>query len=312
MPGSQISAQPRCWRLQGCSLERLAALEADLLAQYGAAGLAAASGAGHASLLALLAGDPLLAEQLAGGEPAQGPSAVAGAAGAGRPVSEQELLAAVRCCLQACQLHGAGGAAAPWEDAAALEAAAQALCAHYGVARVEQLGYGSLERLARSCLEAGEPGRAAVQPAVALACGHAQQQAAGCGCPAGTAVQLALAALEAAPELCGLGGWCGWQGFFQHACGPLPDFLHQHSAQLQAAGLSFLQLPGGEVVKVPAQASVEAFVQALGSARDAAGAAGQALGLVGAHGGVGAAPLGQLGQLVEGCLAAVVAEARRG
>jgi hypothetical protein len=307
--------------VQGGSLERLALLEQELLQQYGAAGLAAAAGTHHGSLLALLADDPQLAEQLAGAEQQQGaggPLAAggSGAAAVGWQVSEPELLAAVRCCLQAHQAQaggGGGGGMPPWEDAAALEAAARALCLHYGVARPEQLGYGSLERLARSCLEAAEQGvRAAVQPAAALACGHQQQQEQAQQQQQPAKVQqLALAALGAAPELCSLGGWCGWLGVFQQACGPLPAFLHQREPQLRAAGLAFLQLPGGDAVRVPSQASPEGFVAAAScGARGAAGAAAQVLGLVAAHGSVGAAPLRQLGQLMEGCLAAVVAEAQ--
>jgi hypothetical protein len=271
----------------------------------------------------MLAADPQLIEQLTGGSDGALAGAAGGGAASGWQVSEAELLAAVRCCAQAYQAQAVtssssgGSTASMWEDEDALSAASQALCSHFGVAKVEQLGCGGLGRLLRSCLEAGEQQVAAVlQPAAALACGHSQQvqQAGirGTGSSAGGGqqeVQLALAALAAAPELAPLHSWLNWPGSFQARCGPLPAFVLQHSSHLQAADLSFLQLPGGDCIKVPTSCNIDSFRAAV-TAQDAAAAVGQVLGLVAQHGSVGAAPTAELRHITATCLVAMAGQDR--
>jgi hypothetical protein len=313
--------------LQGPSLESLADLEQELLDSFGALKLAEL--AGRSSLLGLLAADPKLQELLTGSSggaaalQAGGATTSAGSSAGGQQITEQELLVATYACLQARQGNGAAGAssAQAWEDEATCRAVSGALCAHYGVAAVQDLGHGRVERLVSSALQAGSSVRGAVlQHAAALTCAHPQHllppSATVSSGSTGTSselqqqeVQLALAALASAQELAPLHSCLSWPSSFQACCGPLPAFVLQHSSHLQAADLSFLQLPGGDCIKVPTSCNIDSFRAAV-TAQDAAAAVGQVLGLVAQHGSVGAAPTAELRHITATCLVAMAGQDR--
>jgi hypothetical protein len=166
-----------------------------------------------------------------------------------------------------------------------------AVCQQFGVHRVEDLGHGSLTRLLQMGMEAAHSSaHRAVPCALALSVGP-QASAVSDGTtvlpeanPPGpvsagyggeVSRSSALAALASAPPLVDLHQWCQWRAVFEPTLGRLEDFLQSEGPAAGVLAMSLprgpaassagpvLELPYGRLIKLPAESSLELYVEAV-------------------------------------------------
>eukprot|EP00727_Mastigamoeba_balamuthi_P005026 m51a1_g14521 hypothetical protein (2403) ;mRNA; f:897645-908580 len=157
-------------------------------------------------------------------------------------------------------------------------AAGAALCAFYGVSRVEDLGHGSLATLISSELQ-GDHSRAEASSSFATVAelvsgddGVAVTQAPEC-----TPEQIAKMLLSA-PVLRDIEDWLQWRLVFFPSLGPLPQWLRSNADQLPAS-LVLLEESPGHFVRLDATASESGFAEAATSG-SAIGVASQLVSLI--------------------------------
>jgi hypothetical protein len=236
-----------------------------------------------------------------GQEGLRGPSASAGGGsgvGGGAPVGDvvaflaQALTAALGGQAIADSTATAGGAAAEVHITPEVRhALRRAVCQQFGVRHVEDLGHGSLTRLVQLGIEAARSAaHRAVPCALALSVGPRSSAMSDgtTGLPNGTGPGTvsagyggevsrasALSALASAPPLADLHHWCQWGPVFEPTLGRLEDFLKAEGTAAGVLALSLprgpaassagpvLELPCGRLIKLPAESSVELYVEAV-------------------------------------------------
>ncbi|KAL0018248.1 hypothetical protein WJX77_005089 [Trebouxia sp. C0004] len=161
-----------------------------------------------------------------------------------------------------------------------------ALCNHFSVTAVEQLGHGGIAHLRKLREGYDLNATAAIASLAALTCQTSTPSRHG----SPVSMAMAIDMLQAAPYLTDLEQWLQWTIAVQPTLGPLHMFLQQHG---DASNWTVLALPGRCFVKVDAKARPSGFLIAA-SAGHSNAAMAAVLGMMVSAGGLASTPIALL------------------